>query len=89
MFAVGCSTTSGNGSSVAGEPVEDPPFLTSAEVHKDPDRIVCRRHMPTGSRVSERICMTARQWYDLSESSRQALDDHQRAPRGGDGTGGL
>ena len=58
-------------------------YLTSAEVHEDPDRIICRRHKPTGSRISEKICMTARQWQQARDDSRRALDKAQRE------TGGL
>ena len=57
--------------------------LTSAEVYEDPDRIICRRQRPTGSRISEKVCMTAKQWYTLGERARQGLESAQRAPDAG------
>ena len=57
--------------------------LSTADVRKDPDRIICRRHKPTGSRISEKICMTARQWQRASEDTARTLDRAQRT------TGGL
>ena len=63
FFAIGCSTTPGSKDSKKSAQ-EDPTTLTSAEVFRDPDRMICRRERPTGSRISEKICMTARQWFD-------------------------
>jgi len=82
FFAIGCSTTPGSKDSKKSAQ-EDPTTLTSAEVFRDPDRMICRRERPTGSRISEKICMTARQWFDMSEQSRDALDKAQRAPDAG------
>lgn len=79
-LAVGCSTGSGT---KKADPSHETEYLSAAEVRKDPDRIVCRRHKPTGSRISEKICMTARQWHQASEDTARTLDRAQRT------TGGL
>jgi len=58
--------------------------MTSAEVRKDPDRIVCRRYKPTGSYISEKVCMTARQWHRIAEDSQRSLDSATRGASGQD-----
>lgn len=83
FIAVGCSTPSGTGTQAADDATDDPEYLSSADVNRDPDRIICRRQRPTGSRLSEKICMTARQWYQMSQESKQVLDRAQRAPQAG------
>ena len=83
-IATGCSTDSGSRkSTVAADPVNEAGYLTSAEVREDPDRIICRRHKPTGARISEKIYVTACQWQQACDDSRRALDKAQRE------TGGL
>lgn len=81
FLAVGCST-SGTGTQAAGD-TADPEYLSSADVNRDPDRVICRRQRPTGSRISEKICMTARQWYQMGQDSKEVLDRAQRAPQAG------
>jgi hypothetical protein len=83
VFAVGCSTDSGAKKSAAGSSATESEYLSAADVRKDPDRVICRRHKPTGSRISEKICMTARQWQQASDDSARVLDKAQRT------TGGL
>jgi hypothetical protein len=84
-FAAGCSTDSASkkSSSAAAAPSDEVGHLSAADARKDPDRIICRRHKPTGSRISEKICMTARQWQNAREASDRYLDRAQRAPQAG------
>lgn len=82
-LAGGCATDSGSKSSSASASSGETEYLSAAEVRKDPDRVICRRHKPTGSRISEKICMTARQWQQQTDDSRRTLDRAQRT------TGGL
>ena len=77
VFASGCSTDSGAKKSAAANPAQEGEYLSAADARKDPDRIVCRRHKPTGSRISEKICMTARQWQQASDDTRRSLDKAQ------------
>lgn len=74
LFASGCSTDSGAKKTVASNAAPEGEYLSAADARKDPDRIVCRRHKPTGSRISEKICMTARQWQQASEDTQRVLD---------------
>lgn len=85
--ASGCGTNSATKTSTAStaNATNEVTYLTPAEVRKDPDRIVCRRHKPTGSRISEKICMTARQWQQAADESQRVLDKAQRSPKTGDG----
>ena len=77
VFASGCSTDSGAKKSAAANPAEEGEYLSATDARKDPDRIICRRHKPTGSRISEKICMTARQWQQASDDTRRSLDKAQ------------
>ena len=42
------------------------------------DGLVCRNIRPIGSRISERVCMTAEQWARSAEVDREALEETQR-----------
>lgn len=84
-LAVGCSTDSGTKKAGSADPSHEPEYLSAADARKDPDRIICRRHKPTGSRISEKICMTARQWHQATEDSARTLDRAQRTTGGLDG----
>lgn len=85
LFASGCSTDSGAKKSVAANAAPEGEYLSAADARKDPERIVCRRHKPTGSRISEKICMTARQWQQASDDSSRMLDKAQRTTGTSDG----
>ena len=85
VFASGCSTDSGAKKSAAADPTQDGEYLSATDARKDPNRIICRRHKPTGSRISEKICMTARQWQQMTDDTRRALDKSQRTTGGDSG----
>jgi hypothetical protein len=82
-LAAGCSTDSGSKKANSTDPAQETEYLSAADVHKDPDRIICRRHKPTGSYIAEKICMTARQWQQANDDTARTLDRAQRT------TGGL
>ena len=84
-LAAGCSTDSGTKKASTSDPAQETEYLSTADVRKDPDRIICRRHKPTGSRISEKICMTARQWQQASDDTARALNKAQRTTGGTDG----
>lgn len=84
-LAAGCSTDSGAKQASSADPARETEYMSAADVRKDPDRIICRRHKPTGSRISEKICMTARQWQQASDDTARALDRAQRTTGGTDG----
>ena len=84
-LAGGCSTDSGTKKASSADPAQETEYLSAADVRKDPDRIICRRHKPTGSRISEKICMTARQWQQASDDTARTLDRAQRTTGGTDG----
>lgn len=55
-------------------------------VNEDGKTLLCRRELPTGSRARHRTsCMTAEEWEQVSDNSKQALQDMARQrpqPRG-------
>ena len=84
-LASGCSTDSGTKMASFEDAAQETEYLSAADARKDPDRIICRRHKPTGSGISEKICMTARQWQRASDDTAGALDQAQRTTGGTDG----
>ena len=42
------------------------------------DGLICRNIRPIGSRISERVCMTAEQWEWAAETDRDAMEETQR-----------
>ena len=81
VIAAGCSTDSGSKTASAA-PEEDPEYLSAADMGKDSDRLICKRLKPTGSRISEKVCMTARQWQTATDDSQRMLDKAQRSSGG-------
>lgn len=71
-IAAGCSTTpdskaTGNGTS------EDANYLAKAEM-EEKETLICRRERPTGSRISEKICLTAEDWEKIEQQSQDMLN---------------
>ena len=91
LLLAACATTSDGGNTVQREAREEG---TVAGVNEDGERVRCERIRETGSRFTERVCRTERDWELIEENARQAAQDsHGRYP--GDpgpspaGTGGL
>ena len=72
-LAAGCSTTD-----VETEASDDANYVADAAVEKSDQQYICKRAQPTGSRISERICLTAEEWDKVEEQSRQMLDRSTR-----------
>jgi hypothetical protein len=70
-FAAGCSSTDTRS---ANSTSQDANYLASAEPEEQEERLICRREQPTGSRISERVCMTAEDWDKIERQSREMLD---------------
>ena len=71
-IASGCSTTpespsAGNGASGEAN------YLAKADT-EDKETLICRRERPTGSRISERICLTAEDWDKIEQQSQDMLN---------------
>ena len=79
VIAAGCAgtdTRSGTGSAEAGDPGEAN-YVAKAET-EDKEQLICRREQPTGSRISERVCMTADDWEKVEQQSQEMLDRSTR-----------
>lgn len=75
----GCASTEtqgGTGSADAGDPAETN-YVAKAET-EDKEQLICRREQPTGSRISERVCMTADDWEKVEQQSQEMLDRSTR-----------
>ena len=71
-ISTGCSTTAADNRSN-----DDASYLASAET-EDSEKLICRREQPTGSRISERICMTATDWDKIERQSQEMLERSTR-----------
>lgn len=67
-MSTGCSTTAADSRSS-----DDASYLASAEA-EDSEKLICRREQPTGSRITERVCMTAADWDRIEQQSQEMLD---------------
>ena len=83
LLAAGCSTTETNSSqdgSNATELPDEANFVArvdsdeQADAKDKGDELICRRARPTGSRISERICMTADDWEMTRQRSQEMLE---------------
>ena len=73
---------------VAATTPADPPAARAVDTAKpdpsDPDVVICRRELDTGSRIkSTKVCMPRRQWSELSREAGKAVTDmHSSTPTG-------
>jgi hypothetical protein len=75
VIAAGCSTTGTSARSYStenGDP-EDASYVARVETEKS-EKLICRREQPTGSRISERVCLTADNWEKIEQQSQEMLD---------------
>jgi hypothetical protein len=72
-IAAGCSGTSTRSDSADKPTSEDAGYLARAETQES-EKLICRREQPTGSRISERVCMTADDWDKIEQQSQEMLD---------------
>jgi len=58
-------------------PAKPPAEKLAADANNDSDKKICRRSAPTGSRIpTKSICLTAKEWDEVGQKTRQAL--HQQ-----------
>ena len=82
----GCSTDSGARDTAAVDAVatESAGYqarATTEQAEEKSERMICRRDRPTGSWISETICMTAEDWERISQGSQATIRQAQRAPK--------
>ena len=62
---------------------EEPPattgYATIDQLESDPDRMVCRTQQETGSRMSSRVCKTAREWEQERLDNQDAIRNATRS----------
>jgi len=75
-IATGCSTTPDSTSAGKGTSREAN-YVAKAET-QDEETLICRREQPTGSRIAERICLTAEDWKKIEQQSQEMLDRSTR-----------
>ena len=50
-------------------------YASVEQIEGDPDRMVCERRKETGSRLSSRVCKTAREWEQQRIDNQEAIRD--------------
>ena len=48
-------------------------YASVEQLEGDPDRMVCKRQQDTGSRLSSRVCKTAREWEQERLDNQEAM----------------
>ena len=48
-------------------------YASVEQIEGDPDRMVCKRQKETGSRLSSRVCKTAREWEQQRIDNQDAI----------------
>ena len=91
LLVAACATTTDTGDTSYRQAREEG---TVTGVNEDGERVRCERIRETGSRFTERVCRTEREWELIEENARRAAQDsHDRilpdpGPRPS-GTGGF
>ena len=67
-----CASTSDAPSAPAG-------YASVGQIEGDPDRMVCERQKETGSRLSSRVCKTAREWEQERLDNQEAIRNATRS----------
>jgi hypothetical protein len=69
-FAAGCASSP-----------DTPPgaYASIDQIEGDPDRMVCRQQKETGSRLSTRVCKTAREWEQERRENQEAIRNATRS----------
>lgn len=70
MIAAGCANSSGSAA-------------VASDADKDPERVICRDDINTGTRIPRKICKTAAEWETDAEETREINKNLERdtAPR--------
>jgi len=76
MLLAGCAGSTGPSGSGNGAG-----YASAAEIEADPDRMVCRREKETGSRLSSRVCKTAREWEQERIENQDAMRNATKSPQ--------
>ena len=54
-------------------------YASVGQIEGDPDRMVCKRQKETGSRLSSRVCKTAREWEQERLDNQEAIRNATRS----------
>ena len=70
--AAGCASSPDASSASGG-------YASVEQIEGDPDRMVCKRQKETGSRLSSRVCKTAREWEQERLDNQEAIRNATRS----------
>lgn len=66
VLVAACASTSDTSDAATG-------YASVEQLEGDPDRMVCKRQKETGSRLSSRVCKTAREWEQERIDNQEAM----------------
>ncbi|MFK7829053.1 MAG: hypothetical protein AB8B57_04665 [Congregibacter sp.] len=75
LLLTACSTTGGSSASSA-DGLSEQELVAQTDVDADPR--VCKRVIPTGTRIAKRACMKQSQWDTIRNNAQTATEDSQR-----------
>ena len=59
---------------VPGSPAVAKDEATTEESKPDPNKVLCRREVPTGSVMAKKVCRTRAQWDAIAQASQEDLN---------------
>ena len=68
----GCASTPDDAPGASG-------YASIEQIEGDPDQMVCRRQKETGSRLTSRVCKTAREWEQERLDNQEAIRNATRS----------
>lgn len=71
-FSAGCASSPAEPPTTAG-------YTSIEQIEGDPDRMVCQRQKETGSRLTTRVCKTAREWEQERIDNQEAIRNATRS----------
>jgi hypothetical protein len=88
IFVVGCASqepTESDSSVASDTPVtseQSEDVVANSDSGNDPNEVICRREMVTGSNFRRRVCLTRAQRGEMRDGSREAFNDSRSGSLG-------
>jgi hypothetical protein len=85
ILAAGCASqqsTDSDTSTASEESVDSVDVAANSESRNDPNEVICRREMVTGSNFRRRICLTRAQRGEMRSGSREVFNDRRSGTLG-------
>ncbi len=89
LSACAANSPTETGDSAAAAGAQAQAVASSSAKADKPEKMICKRMVPTGSRIGKKVCATAKQWEATAAASQEALrETTRRATHGNPDSGG-